>query len=90
MSTAAATTVLRGLESFAGIFAAAQSLPAPWGLVLSAGQAALGLAADLVERGANPVQAITRLRSALAAFQGADAELDAYLEELARLQPKAP
>lgn len=59
-----AKNILRSAE---GLLSAATKapLPAPWGIVVSALEAAAGLAADLMERGLDPHTAIQEVRSLL-------------------------
>lgn len=85
-----AKEILRGLESGAGMIAASGALPQPWGLVMSGLSAAVGLAADLVERGLAPDKAIEAMRSALPAFAAADARLAEYLASKAVAGAAAP
>jgi hypothetical protein len=88
MNTAVA--ILRGGESLLEIVARAQALPAPWGLVLSAVSAGMGLAADLAANGVDPVSRIERMRSAAQAFRRVDDRHDAELDRLASLGPPGP
>jgi hypothetical protein len=85
-----AKDILRGVESLAGMVAASGALPQPWGLVMSGVSAAVGLAADLVERGLAPDTTIEAMRSALPAFADADARLAEYLASKAAAGASAP
>lgn len=59
-----AKNILRSAEGLLGA-ATKAPLPPPWGIVVSALEAAAGLAADLMDRGLDPATAIQEVRSML-------------------------
>lgn len=65
-TTSTPIDVLRTTESLLkAVNRTASALPAPWGLVLTAIESAVGLAADLMGHGLDPKITITAMRSAL-------------------------
>jgi hypothetical protein len=68
--------ILRTTETILKTVGTATRLPQPWGFVLSALEAAAGLAADLMDRGLDPSIKIQEMRSALPAVAAARAEVD--------------
>lgn len=79
-----AVSILQTTEEILGLVGRTNALPGPWGLVFGAIGAAAGFAADLLQRGADPIAVIATMRSAAVEFRGADDELEAYLTRLAR------
>ena len=74
-------SILRSAEGILGVVntAAASALPKPWGYVLSAVEAAVGLAADLFDHGLDPSKTITAMRSSLPDVEAARREVDALI-----------
>lgn len=71
-----AAGILRTTETILKGVGSTSALPQPWGFVLSALEAAAGLAADLMDRGLDPSIKIQEMRSALPAIDAARAEID--------------
>lgn len=81
MADSTATDILRTTETILKTVSSSSRLPPPWGFVVSALEAAVGLAADLMGHGLDPSIAIQSMRSALPDVAAARAEVDALIKQ---------